>query len=139
MYPWGRLAADEVSPCLLDQPEEGTYAMSLCPQPAYLIPDETRRVAHAAFHKGALCLRLVESLGQLYHDSQFAALFPTRGQPAASPARLALALVLQYVEGLSDRQAADAVRGRIDWKYALGLELTDPGFDHTVLSEFRAV
>ena len=74
----------------------------------------------------------------IYHDDQFAELFPTRGQPAASPARLALASVLQYVEGLSDRQAADAVRGRIDWKYALGLELTDPGFDHTVLSEFRS-
>jgi transposase len=112
--------------------------MSLQPQPAYPIPDETRRVAHAAFPKGALCLRLVEVLGQLYRDDQFAALFPTRGQPAASPARLALVLVLQYVEGLSDRQAADAVRSRIDWKYALGLELTDPGFDHTVLSEFRA-
>jgi transposase len=112
--------------------------MSLQPQPAFVIPDETRRVAHAAFPKGALCLRLVEALGQLYLDEQFAALFPTRGQPAASPARLALVLVLQYVEGLSDRQAADAVRGRIDWKYALGLELTDPGFDHTVLSEFRA-
>jgi transposase len=112
--------------------------MSLQPQLAYVIPDETRRVAHAAFPKGALCLRLVEALGQLYLDEQFAALFPTRGQPAASPARLALVLVLQYVEGLSDRQAADAVRGRIDWKYALGLELTDPGFDHTVLSEFRA-
>ena len=112
--------------------------MSLQPQPAYPIPDETRQVAHAAFPKGALCLRLVEVLGQLYRDDQFAALFPTRGQPAASPARLALVLVLQYVEGLSDRQAADAVRSRIDWKYALGLELTDPGFDHTVLSEFRA-
>jgi transposase len=112
--------------------------MSLQPQPAYPIPDETRRVAYAAFPKGALCLRLVEVLGQFYLDDQFAALFPTRGQPAASPARLALVLVLQYVEGLSDRQAADAVRSRIDWKYALGLELTDPGFDHTVLSEFRA-
>jgi transposase len=112
--------------------------MSLQPQPAYVIPDETRRIARAVFPKGALCLRLVEALGQLYRDDQFAALFPTRGQPAASPARLALVLVLQYVEGLSDRQAADAVRGRIDWKYALGLELTDPGFDHTVLSEFRA-
>ncbi len=46
-------------------------------------------------------------------------------------------MVLQFVENLSDRKAADAVRGRIDWKYALGLVLTDPGFDHTVLSEFR--
>ena len=106
--------------------------------PAYSIPEETQRVAHAAFPKGTLCLRIADELGPLYRDDQFAELFPTRGQPAASPARLALASVLQYVEGLSDRQAADAVRGRIDWKYALGLELTDPGFDHTVLSEFRS-
>ena len=112
--------------------------MSLHPQPDSAIPDETRRVAHAAFPKGTLCLRIAEELGPLFRDDQFAELFPTRGQPAASPARLALASVLQYVEGLSDRQAADAVRGRIDWKYALGLELTDPGFDHTVLSEFRS-
>src|SRR4051812_702067 len=112
--------------------------MSLHPQPALSIPEETQRVAHAAFPKGTLCLRIADELGPLYRDDQFAALFPTRGQPAASPARLALASVLQFVEGLSDRQAAEAVRGRIDWKYALGLELTDPGFDHTVLSEFRS-
>src|SRR5689334_14322131 len=98
----------------------------------------SQRIARAAFPKGTLCLRIAEELGPLYHDDQFADLFPIRGQPAASPARLALTSVLQYVEGLSDRQAADAVRGRIDWKYALGLELTDPGFDHTVLSEFRS-
>ena len=112
--------------------------VSLHPRSDFTIPDETRRVALAAFPRGTLCLRIADELGPLYRDDQFAALFPTRGQPAASPARLALASVLQYVEGLSDRQAADAVRGRIDWKYALGLELTDPGFDHTVLSEFRS-
>jgi transposase len=112
--------------------------VSLQPQSAFAIPEETQRVAHAAFPKGTLCLRIADDLGPLYGDAQFAALFPSRGQPAASPARLAMASVLQYVEGLSDRQAADAVRGRIDWKYALGLELTDPGFDHTVLSEFRS-
>src|SRR5207302_8423654 len=89
------------------------------------------------FPKGTLCLRIADELGDVYRDDQFADLFPTRGQPAASPARLALASVLQYVEGLSDRQAAAAVRGRIDWKYALALELTDPGFDASVLSEFR--
>jgi transposase len=76
--------------------------------------------------------------GRPNNDGQFAALFPRRGKPAEAPGRLALATVLQFVEGLSDRQAADAVRGRIDWKYALGLSLTDPGFDHTVLSEFRS-
>jgi len=112
--------------------------MSLRPQSAHSTPEETQRVAHAAFPKGTLCLRIAEELGPLYSDHQLAELFPTRGQPAASPARLALASLLQYVEGLSDRQAADAVRGRIDWKYALALELTDPGFDHTVLSEFRS-
>jgi transposase len=111
--------------------------VSLQPQPACAIPEETQRVAHAAFPKGTLCLRIADELGPLYRDAQFADLFPTRGQPAVSPARLAMASVLQFVEGLSDRQAADAVRGRIDWKYALSLELTDPGFDHTVLSEFR--
>src|SRR5438477_10612107 len=112
--------------------------MSLHPLSAHSIPDETQRVAHAAFPKGTLCLRIADELGTLYRDDQFAELFPKWGQPAASPARIAMASVLQYVEGLSDRQAADAVRGRIDWKYALALELTDPGFDHTVLSEFRS-
>ena len=111
--------------------------MSLQPQTGYQIPEETQRVARAAFPKGTLCLRIADALGSVYHDRQFAALFPTRGQPAEAPARLALATVLQFVEGLSDRRAADAVRSRIDWKYTLGLELTDPGFDHTVLSEFR--
>lgn len=73
----------------------------------------------------------------LFRDEQFAALFPTRGKPAWSPGRLALESVLQFAEGLPDRQAALAVRARIDWKYALGLELTHPGFDYSVLSEFR--
>ena len=109
----------------------------LCPQDPPIVPEETRRVARAAFPKGTLCLRIADVLGPLYQDSQFMALFPRRGQPAEAPGRLALAVVLQFMENLSDREAADAVRGRIDWKYALGLALTDPGFDHTVLSEFR--
>jgi transposase len=111
--------------------------MSLPPQARFQIPDETQRVARAAFPKGTLCLRIADALGAIYQNQEFAPLFPPRGQPAEAPARLALATVLQFVEGLSDRRAAEAVRGRIDWKYALGLELTDPGFDHTVLSEFR--
>ena len=82
-------------------------------------------------------MQVADRLGTIYHDAQFAALFPTRGQPAEAPARLALVTILQFAEGLSDRQAADAVRSRIDWKYVLGLALTDPGFHHTVLSEFR--
>lgn len=112
--------------------------MSLHPHAAYPIPEETQRVARAAFPHGNTYMHVIDALGTLYRDVQFADLFPTRGQPAVSPARLALVTVLQFAEGLSDRQAADAVRGRIDWKYLLGLDLSDPGFHHTVLSEFRA-
>ena len=108
------------------------------PQEPPSVPEETRQVARAAFPKGTLCLHIADELGAIYNDSQFVALFPCRGKPAEAPGRLALATVLQFVEGLSDRQAADAVRGRIDWKYALGLSLIDPGFDYSVLSEFRA-
>jgi len=111
--------------------------MSLHPQATYPVPEETQRVARAAFPRGNIYMQVADRLGTIYHDTQFAVLFPTRGQPADAPARLALATVLQFAEGLSDRQAADAVRSRIDWKYVLGLELTDPGFHHTVLSEFR--
>ena len=77
-------------------------------------------------------------LRSVYTDEAFADLFPTHGQPALSPWRLALVTVFQFLEGLTDRQAADAVRDRLAWKYALSLELTDPGFDHSVLAEFRA-
>src|SRR3954466_10239761 len=111
--------------------------MSLRPDDEHPIPEATRRIARAAFPRGTLAMRLADQLGAIYRDEEFAALFPVRGQPALSPGRLALVTVLQFVEGLSDRQGPGAVRGRIDWKYALGLELTDPGFDHTVLSEFR--
>jgi transposase len=111
--------------------------MSLHPEANYPIPEDTQRVARAAFPHGNIYMQVADRLGTIYHDAQFAALFPRRGQPAATPARLALATVLQFAEDLSDRQAAEAVRSRIDWKYVLGLELTDPGFDHTVLSEFR--
>src|SRR5258707_15691722 len=102
------------------------------------IPDETARVARAAFPGGTLCLQLRDALGPLYTDADFADLFPPRGQPAEAPWRLALVTVLQFVEGLSDRQAADAVRTRIDWKYALRLDLEDLGFDFSVLCEFRS-
>jgi transposase len=99
---------------------------------------ETERIARLAYPKSSLAMKLRDELGMLYTDEQFKDLFPERGQPAESPARLALVTVLQFAEGLTDRQAADAVRGRIDWKYALSLELGDPGFDYAVLSEFRS-
>jgi transposase len=110
----------------------------LRPTPIGDIPIETARVARLIFPKGNLYMRLRDDLGSLYDDADFTAFFPTHGQPALSPWRLALITVFQFLEGLPDRQAADAVRSRIDWKYALCLELTDPGFDASVLCEFRA-
>jgi transposase len=111
--------------------------MSLHPQEIPPVPEETKRVAQAAFPRGNVYMRIRDALGAIYDDDLFAPFFPAHGQPATPPWRLALTTVMQFAEGLSDRQAADAVRSRIDWKYALSLELTDPGFDHTVLSEFR--
>jgi transposase len=111
--------------------------MSLRPAPAAPVPEETARVAHAAFPRGNTWIALRDAVGPIYEDASFAALFARRGRPAEAPWRLALVTVMQFAEGLSDRQAAEAVRARIDWKYALGLELTDPGFDFSVLSEFR--
>lgn len=111
--------------------------MSMRSPLGYLVPEETARVARAAFPKGNLYMEMQAELGMLYTNPQFASLFSATGQPAEDPARLALILVMQTIEGLPDRQTADAVRGRIDWKYALALELTDPGFDDSVLSEFR--
>ncbi len=112
--------------------------MSLHSNPIGPVPEETARVARAAFRKGNLYLRIRDELGTIYDDALFADLFSHTGQPAEAPWRLALVCVLQYLEDLSDRQAADAVRGRMDWKYLLGLELSDPGFDASVLTEFRA-
>jgi transposase len=111
--------------------------MCLHPCVVYQVPDQTAQVAHAILPHGNLCLRLYDELGSIYSDPLFADLFSRRGHPAASPTRLALVLVVQFLENLTDRQAADAVRLRIDWKYLLGLELTDRGFHYSVLSEFR--
>ena len=111
--------------------------MSLHPAACAEVPVSTAAVARAAFPRGNPYVRLRDALGTVFSDAQFAPLFPSRGQPAEAPWRLALVTVLQFAENLSDRRAADAVRGRIDWKYLLGLDLTDPGFDASVLSEFR--
>jgi transposase len=107
------------------------------PRPWPEVPEQTAAVARAAFPKGTLAMRVRDELPGLFADEQFVSAFGVRGKPGISPGQLALVTVLQFAENLTDRQAADAVRGRIDWKYALGLELTDPGFDHTVLTGFR--
>jgi transposase len=109
----------------------------LRPMPIEPVPPDTARVAHAAFPKGHRYLRLADAVDTLFTDEAVGALFPTHGQPACPPWRLALVTILQGAEGLSDRQAAPAVRRRIDWKYVLRLELTDPGVDALVLSACR--
>src|SRR2546421_12918325 len=102
------------------------------------IPEETARLARTINPKGTLYMQIRDQLGVIYDNHQFAPLFSTRGQPAEAPWRLALVCIFQFIEGLTDRQAAEAVQQRIDWKYALALELSDPGFDFSVLSKFRA-
>jgi transposase len=95
--------------------------MSLHPDNQFAIPVETARVVHAAFAKGNWLITLPDELGVIYRDSDFAILFSHTGQPAESPGRLALITLVQFTEGLTDREAADAVRTRMDLKYLLGL------------------
>ena len=111
--------------------------MSLHPQPIAPVPEQTVRVAAAAFPKGNPSLTLRDQLGTIFQDEDFATLFPAWGYPGLPPWRLALVTLMQCRENLTDRQAAEAVRARIDWKYLLRLELTAPGCDFSVLSEWR--
>jgi transposase len=101
------------------------------------VPEETARVARASFRRGSLPMRIRDALGPWCEDADFAGLYDGPGRPGLSPAQLMVVTVLQFTENLTDRQAADAVRGRIDWKYCLGLNLADQGFDFSVLSLFR--
>ena len=115
----------------------------MCMQPAaWPEPDPQIAAAIAAMYgarktQRPLAVLIRDRLGEWLADEEFAAAFGIRGKPGWSPSRLALVTVLQRAENLTDRQAAEAVRTRIDWKYLLGLALDDPGFDHTVLAEFR--
>ena len=115
----------------------------MCVQPvAWPEPDPQIAAAIAAKYPGKrprpLAVQVRDRLGEWLADEEFAAAFGIRGRPGWSPSRLALVTILQRAERLTDRQAAEAVRTRIDWQYLLGLPLEDPGFDHTVLAEFRA-
>lgn len=112
--------------------------MSLQPTHDFGISLQTIEVAQAAFPNGNTYLTLRDELGTIFQDEQFQTLYSHKGQPAEAPWRLALVTLMQFLENLTDRQATEAVRGRIDWKYLLGLELNSPGFDYSVLSEFRS-
>ncbi len=111
--------------------------MSLHTHPLEAIPELTSQIAHTSFPKGTLAMHLRDALGSIYQDADFADLFPKRGRAAEAPWRLALVTVFQALENLSDRQAAEMVRGRLDWKYALSLPLDDAGFDASILTDFR--
>src|SRR2546427_7841989 len=113
-------------------------AMILRLYPLPSVPDATAAAVRAAFPKGNLYVELRTEFGTLYHDQLFADLYPPEGRPVeVAPWRLALVMVMQYIEGLTDRQAADAVRRCMDWQDALRLDLHDPGFDFTLLHDFR--
>jgi len=107
-------------------------------EPLPPIPEPTAAMVKAAFPKGNLYVDLRAEFGAIYDDNLFVGLYSKRGRPVEiAPWRLALVTVMQYIEGLTDRQAADAVRRCMDWKYALSLELSDPGFHFTLLHDFR--
>jgi transposase len=111
--------------------------MSLQPHIIQPVPEETARVARAAFPHGRPSLTCRDALGTIVQDEDFAALFPAWGQPGLPPWRLALVTILQCREQLSDRHAAEAVRARLEWKYLLGLELSDAGVEFAGLSALR--
>lgn len=111
--------------------------MSLPPQPIGSIPEPTARVAPAACPQGHPYLTLRDHLGTIFQDEDCAALLPAWGSPGLPPWRLALVTIMQLREHWADRQAAEAVRARLDWQDLLGLDLTAPGFDFAVLSELR--
>jgi transposase len=109
--------------------------------PAWPEPSAEIAAAVRAMYSGRelpLPVAIRDQLGELFADEAFGAGFTARGKPGWSPGRLALVTVLRMAENLTDWQAAEAVREKISWKYALGMTLTDPGFDASVLSEFRA-
>jgi transposase len=112
--------------------------MSMQPRPWPEVPELTARMARAVSRRGNLAMRIRDELGEVWADEAFTQVFGVRGKPGISPGQLMMASVLQFTENLTDRQAAEAVRDRITWKYALGLELEDPGFDASVLCEFRS-
>lgn len=111
--------------------------MSLGRRPAVKIPQLTAQVARASNPRGTTAMWVRGRLEGLWDDEDFAAWYPRDSRPGLSPAQLATVSVLQFLLDLSDRQAAEAVRCRIDFKYALAMGLNDPGFHHSVLAEFR--
>lgn len=112
--------------------------MSLKPQPPREMPEETARIGNQLLASESPYRLVGEQLYAKYRDEDFVDLYPAEGQPGLSPVDLAFVTAFQYMEDLADRAAAEAVRLRLDWKYALHLPLEDAGFNFSVLSEYRA-
>lgn len=111
--------------------------LSLRPRSGEQVPSLTAQIARASNPGGTTAIWVRDRLDGLWCDEDFADWYPRDGRPGLSPAQLATVCVLQFLLGLSDRQAAEAVRCRIDFKYAMAMELDDPGFHHSVLADFR--
>ena len=111
--------------------------MTLQPTDHQAIPPETAELGQKLLEEDNPYRLVGERLADLMQDEDFNALYSLIGGPALSPVLLALVLVFQMLEKLPDRLAAQAVRLRIDWKYALHLPLDYPGFHFTNLSHFR--
>ncbi|MEU9256555.1 transposase [Streptomyces sp. NPDC048270] len=107
------------------------------PRSGEQVPFLTAQIARTSNPGGTTAMWVRDRLDGLWRDEDFADWYPRDGRPGLSPAQLATVCVLQFVLGLSDRQAAEAVRCRIDFKYAMAMELDDPGFHHSVLADFR--
>lgn len=113
------------------------FPMSLKCKPIAPIPPDTQALGGRLLAPSDPYRLIGEQLADFVCDSDFVDLYADEGKPAESPALLAMVTVFQFMENLSDRQAAAMVVKRIDWKYALHLALTDDGFNYSVLSEFR--
>lgn len=111
--------------------------MCLKAQEPWPMPSETERIGRRLLAKDSAYRLIGDQLFVTLNDREFADLYPSEGQPALSPVILALVTVFQFIEKLPDRQAAEMVRLRLDWKYALHLPLEYAGFNFSVLSEFR--
>ncbi|MCT9010567.1 transposase [Streptomyces rhizosphaerihabitans] len=111
--------------------------MCIQPRSGSEVPELTVKVARASNPHGTTAMAIRDHLDGLWRDEDFVEWYPRDGKPGLSPAQLATVSVLQFLLKLSDRQAAETVRCRIDFKYAMGMELDDPGFHHSVLTDFR--
>jgi hypothetical protein len=103
--------------------------MSLKPQPPHPIPPETKALVGKMLDEGTVYRFVGDVLFDRFHDADFADLYSSTGRPAVSPVILAFVLIFKSLERCSNRQAANNVRFRLDWKYALHLPLDYAGFD----------